>query len=224
MPSRRSQSATRESISRPAAAARSFAVSINAGARSTPVTSAPARAARSATAPVPHATSRKRSPAFGARRCTRMSWRSSIVSDTFWYGPLPHIRLWRCFSSSNAMPRHLRVLRRFFLFRAGRQLIARAPQRREEVVMDHLPEHLDRRPLRPDNLVADDPRDDLVVADAPHRDPLVPLDQRLGELVQILVLAAADVHLDDIEPRGCDGGLERRADRRRDTPDVAESG
>ena len=50
--------------------------------------------------------------------------------------------------------------------RAG-QLVACAPELREEVVVDQLPEHLDRRPLRADDLVADDARDDLVVADAP---------------------------------------------------------
>ena len=87
------------------------------------------------------------------------------------------------------------------LLRSCRQLVARTPQRREEVVVDHLPEHLDGRPLRPDDLVADDPRDDLVVADAPHRDALVPLDQRLGELVELLVVASLHVHLDEVEAR-----------------------
>src|SRR4051812_2719030 len=81
----------------------------------------------------------------------------------------------------------------------GRQLVPGPPERREEIVVDHLSEHLDRRPLRPDDLVADDSRHDLVVADPPHRDPLVPLDQGLGELVERFVLTPLDVHLDDVE-------------------------
>src|SRR5437016_4753125 len=44
-------------MSRPWSAARAFAVSISAGARSIPVTSAPAAAARSVTPPVPQAMS-----------------------------------------------------------------------------------------------------------------------------------------------------------------------
>src|SRR5690242_21162517 len=122
------------------------------------------------------------------------------------------------------MPGHLRILDRFFLFRTCRQLVPRAPERREEVVVDHLPEHLDRRPLGPDDLVADDPRDDLVVADPPHRDPLVPFDQRLGELVELLVLAPANVHLDHVETGVLDRALERLSERRGYAADLAEAG
>ena len=85
-----------------------------------------------------------------------------------------------------------------------------------------LPEHLDRRPLRPDDLIADDPRHDLVVADAPHRDPLVPFDQRFGELVEVLVLAPADVHLDDVQARSANRALERLPEQRRHAPDLPE--
>src|SRR3954470_9871785 len=88
-----------------------------------------------------------------------------------------------------AMPWHLRFLG-LLGFRARRQLVARAPQRREEGVVDHLAEHFDRRSLRADDLVADDAGDDLVVTDAPHRHAFVPLDQRFGELVEVLVVAA----------------------------------
>src|ERR1700682_1669825 len=99
-PSRRSQSPTRKSIFSPCSLARSRAVSIRTGARSIPTTSAPARAARSETAPVPHTRSSQRSPRFGLRRGTLTSWMSAIVTVTRWYGPLPHIALCRFFSSS----------------------------------------------------------------------------------------------------------------------------
>jgi hypothetical protein len=58
-------------------------------------------------------------------------------------------------------------------------------------VPDQPAEQLHGRALRPDDLGADDPLDDLVVADAPERRALVPLGEQLGELVQLLVLAAA---------------------------------
>src|SRR5688572_28619175 len=79
------------------------------------------------------------------------------------------------------MPGNLRLFAFLFLGPCG-QLVARTPQRREEVVVDHLPEHLHRRALRAHDLIADDARDDFVVANAPHRDALVPFDQCLGEL------------------------------------------
>ena len=48
--------------------------------------------------------------------------------------------------------------RLFLLFlRTGGQLVPRTPEGREEVVVDHLSEHLDRGALSPDDLVADDP-------------------------------------------------------------------
>ena len=59
------------------------------------------------------------------------------------------------------------------------------------LLVDQPAEHLDRRALGADDLVADDARDDLVVPDAPRLHALVQLGQRLGELVQLLVLAPA---------------------------------
>ena len=48
------------------------------------------------------------------------------------------------------------------------------------------------------------------------RDPLVPLDQRLGELVELLVLAALHVDLDERRGRASRrSGVERVAERRR---------
>src|SRR5438093_4895953 len=118
---------------------------------------------------------------------------------------------------------HLRFFG-FFLFRPRSQLVPCTPQRRVEVVMDHLPEHLDRRPLRADDLVADDPRDDLVVADSPHRHALVPLDQRLGELVELLVLAPVHVDVGDREIESGQPVVERLAEPRRHAPDLPEAG
>src|SRR5881275_819099 len=120
------------------------------------------------------------------------------------------------------MSGHLRLVA-FLFFRARGQLVARTPQRWKEIVVDHLSEHLDRRPLRADHLIADDARDDLVVTDAPHRHALVPLDQRLGELVEILVLASLDVDLDEIEAGRRDRRLERLSEWRRDAPHLAEA-
>ena len=85
-------------------------------------------------------------------------------------------------------------------------------------------EHLDRRPLRADDRVADDARDDLVVADPPEVDPLVPLDQRLGELVELLVLAALDVHVARARARLLAERVERLAERGRDAADLAPAG
>src|SRR5918996_374330 len=88
-------------MSRPSASASRFAVSTSAGARSSPTTSAPARAARFATSPVPVATSSQRIPDRGSSRSTSSSWRSEIVALIRSYGPVPQTTLWRCFSSSN---------------------------------------------------------------------------------------------------------------------------
>src|SRR5689334_15023617 len=129
----------------------------------------------------------------------------------------------RSVETSTAMSGYLRF-GAFLLFRARGQLVARAPQRREEVVVDHLPEHFDRRALRADDLIADDARNDLVVADAPHRHPLVPLDQRLGELVELLVLTSLHVHLDRVEACGRNRLLEGLAERRRDAAHLAKAG
>src|SRR2546423_3801561 len=87
--------------------------------------------------------------------------------------------------------------RSILLVRPRGDLVPRAPELRVQVLLDQAPEQLDRRPLRPDDLVPDDPRDDLVVAEAPDRDPLVPLRERLGELVQVLGLAATHIEIDD---------------------------
>src|SRR5262249_46358994 len=198
-------------------AASCFAVSISPGERSEPVTSAPARAARSATAPVPVPTSSHFSSGWVSSARTRCSWRFAISFATFSNGPALHIFACRCFSSSNA-------IRRFLLFRSCGQLIACAPEGREEVVVDHLPEHLDRRPLRADDLVADHARNDLVVANAPHGHALVPLDQRLGELIELLVVASLDVELDEVQARHLDCLLERLAERRSDAADLPEAG
>src|SRR6266567_6271817 len=110
------------------------------------------------------------------------------------------------------------------LLRPCRQLIPRAPERGKEVVVDHLSQHLDGRALRADHLVADDARHHLVVANAPHRDPLVPFDQRLRELVQLLAVATLDVDLDDIQSGGAQRSVERLAERRRNAANLAEAG
>src|SRR5918912_2620840 len=212
-----SASPTSNVISSPSRSASCLAVSIRAGERSEPVTSAPARAARMATAPVPVPTSSHFSPGCGSSARTRCSCRLAISLATFSNGPEPHITACRCFSSSNGI---LGLL----LFRTRSQLIPRTPQRREEVVVDHLPQHLDGRSLRAHHLVADHPRDDLVVPDAPHRDALVPLGQRLGKLVQFLVVAPPHVQLDDVESRVGNGVLERLPKRRRHAPHLAEAG
>ena len=67
------------------------------------------------------------------------------------------------------------------------------PELREEDGLDEPAEHLDGRPLRADDAVADHAGDDAVVADAPLLAPLVELDERLGEPVQRVVLAPLDV-------------------------------
>src|SRR4051794_27209109 len=70
--------------------------------------------------------------------------------------------------------------------RQGRELVAELPQVPEVPQMDQPPEHLDRRALRPDHRAADHTLDDHEVTRPPRDDPLVPLDQALGELVQRL--------------------------------------
>ena len=55
----------------------------------------------------------------------------------------------------------------------GRELVADAPQLREEDVLDQPAEHLHGRALRADDRVADHAGDDLVVPDPPEVDPLV---------------------------------------------------
>src|SRR5947199_8256328 len=112
-------------------------------------------------------------------------------------------------------------LLRFLLLSARSQLVACPPERREEVVVDHLPQHFDRRSLRADDLVADDPRHHLVVTDAPRRDALVPVDQRLRKLIQLFVLASANVYLDDVEARFPERSVEGLAEWRRHASSLA---
>ena len=106
----------------------------------------------------------------------------------------------------------------------ARQLVAELPELREEALVDQPAEHLDRRALRADDRPADDPLDDDEVAHAPDDDALVPLDQELGELVELLVLAAARVDLDERQARGLAGGVEGGAERRGDLLDARKPG
>src|SRR5438874_5579707 len=217
-----SASPTSYVVSGPSSAASRFAVSIKAGARSEPLTAAPARAARDATAPVPVPTSSQVSPGCGSNSRTRWSWTLASSAATFSNGAEPHAAACCRFRASKAMSGQLRLFA-LLVLRARSQLVARTPQGREEVVVDHLPEHLDRRALSTDDLVADDARHDLVVADAPHGHALVPFDQRLGQLVELLLFAALDVHLDHIEPGCAHCRLEGLAERRRDASHLAEA-
>src|SRR6478672_12272542 len=154
---------------------------------------------------------------------SRYSRRTSAAAVSFPGGLVVSTRIRSCRSSVTSSRSETVTLTSTFLFLCTRrQLVPCPPERREEVVVDHLSEHLDRCPLRPDDLVADDSRHDLVVADPPHRDPLVPLDQGLGELVEPFVLASADVDLDDVEPGRRDRLLECRAERRRHAAHLAE--
>src|SRR6266508_1150621 len=163
---------------------------------------------------------------------SRYARKSSAAPVSFPGGLVVSTRMSSCNSSVTSsrsemgvmletMPWNLRLFAFFFLGPRG-QLVARTPQRREEVVVDHLPEHFHRCALRAHDLVADDARDDFVVTNAPHRDALIPLDQRLGKLVELLVLPRPYVELDEIEAGLRDGGVERFAERRRDAPDFAE--
>ena len=94
----------------------------------------------------------------------------------------------------------------------------------EEPLLHEPAEHLDRRPLRADDLVADHPRDDLVVADAPGLRPLVELHQRLGELVQLLVLPPRDVERAQVEAALAEERVELLAERRRPPAQLAAAG
>src|SRR5206468_3877301 len=87
------------------------------------------------------------------------------------------------------------------LLRQLGQLVPNIPELGIEPAVNEASEELDRRPLRPDHLTADDPLDDLEVTDAPDGHALVPLGEQLGELVQILELTPALVDLDDREVR-----------------------
>ena len=76
-----------------------------------------------------------------------------------------------------------------FGLRPGRELVPDVPELGEDDRLHEPAEHLDRRPLRADDAVADHPRDDAVVADPPLLAPLVELDQRLREAVERVVVA-----------------------------------
>src|SRR3954452_17650879 len=82
-----------------------------------------------------------------------------------------------------------------------RQLVAHVPQLGVERVMDQPSHHLDGSALRADHVRADRALHDLEVPDAPDRHALVELDQELGERVQLLVLTALRVDLDEREAR-----------------------
>src|SRR5581483_1269136 len=75
------------------------------------------------------------------------------------------------------------------LLREPGQLVAHVPELGEELAVREPGEKLDRSALRADDLAADDPLDDADVPEAPRARALVELDQRLGQLVQVLVLA-----------------------------------
>ena len=107
------------------------------------------------------------------------------------------------------------------LLRQRRELVAHPPELREEHVVDQPAEHLDGRALRADDGVADHARDDLVVPDPPEVDPLVPFDQRLGELVERLVLAPAYVHVRKRQPGLLPQRVEGHSERRRHAPNLA---
>src|SRR5919206_5344732 len=109
------------------------------------------------------------------------------------------------------------------LVRPRRDRVPGAPELRVEVLLDQAPEQLDRRPLRAHDLVADDSGDDLVVAEAPDGHALVPLRERLGELVEVLELAAAHVQVEEREPGLAAERVERLPETGRDAADVAEA-
>src|SRR5262245_40440352 len=103
---------------------------------------------------------------------------------------------------------------RVLLLRLLRQLRSHLPELGEEALVDEPAEQLDRRPLRPDDLAADDPLDDLEVADAPGDRSLVELGERLGELVEILELTATPVQVDERQPSLAPPLVEGLAERR----------
>src|SRR6476646_11159773 len=108
-------------MSRPRSAARRLAVSINGAAKSIPTTSAPSAAASSARSPVPHAMSSQCFPFAGPSASTTPRWTSPIVWEISSKGALPHTKLCRSLSASNAIlrlpslaagPQHEQVLTR----------------------------------------------------------------------------------------------------------------
>src|SRR5262249_19950291 len=111
------------------------------------------------------------------------------------------------------------------LFQSPRgEAVPPVPQRREELLLDQPAEQLDRRALRADHLVADDSRDHLVMAHPPQRQALVPIDQGLGELVQVFVLATLDVEVENRQSALAQRARERLPEQRRDAADLTEAG
>jgi len=62
------------------------------------------------------------------------------------------------------------------------------------------------------------------VPHAPERQPLVPVDQALRELIELLVLAPLDVEVDDAEASCSEQPRKLLPERRRDPPDLPEAG
>jgi len=91
-------------------------------------------------------------------------------------------------------------------------------------VLDQPGEQLDGGALGADHVLSDHAADHLHVPEAPDADLLVPVDQGLGELVQILVLAAAGVDLEQRQPALAPQRVEGRIEAWRDVPDAAEPG
>src|SRR2546430_17624187 len=69
--------------------------------------------------------------------------------------------------------------------------------------------------LRADDVRADHALHHLEVAHAPDRDALVELDQLLGELVELLVVARLRVHLDERQTGAFARSVEMRSEERR---------
>ncbi len=98
------------------------------------------------------------------------------------------------------------------------------PELGEHLVLDQPGEQLDRRALRADDVLADHAADHLHVTEAPDPDLLVPVDEQLGELVEVFVLATLRVHLEQREPALAAERVERAVQRRRHAPNLAEAG
>src|SRR5581483_883070 len=105
-----------------------------------------------------------------------------------------------------------------------RQLVPHVPELGVERVVNQAAHDLDRRALRADDVAADRALHDLEVAHAPHGDALVELDQLLGEVVELLVLAAERVHLDERQAGALARGVERLAEQLADTAKLLEAG
>ena len=85
-------------------------------------------------------------------------------------------------------------------------------------------EQLDRSSLRADDAVADDPRDDLVVAHAPQLRLLVELHERLRQLVQLLVVPPLHVKVRQGQARVATRLVEGLAEPREDPAELRPAG